>query len=72
MLREKKRVKRYILSELCGLSRDAIRKYERGEAIPTMDSLWAIADEFGVSIDYMIGRTDDPFVYDPATSQKKF
>ncbi|MBQ2743441.1 MAG: helix-turn-helix transcriptional regulator, partial [Oscillospiraceae bacterium] len=34
MLREKRRISRQVLSELCGLSSDAIRRYERGEAEP--------------------------------------
>lgn len=47
------------LSQLCGLKNDdAIRRYERGDAKPGMDSLKAIADYFGVSIDYLYGRTD--------------
>lgn len=48
------------LSQLCGLkSDDAIRRYERGDAKPGMDSLEAIADYFEVSIDYLCGRTDN-------------
>lgn len=47
-----------VVSELCGLSPDAIRRYERGEAKPTVDSLIAIADYFGVSLDYLCGRVD--------------
>lgn len=31
-LRERKRIKQYVLSELCGLHRDAVRRYEAGEA----------------------------------------
>lgn len=47
------------LSQLCGLkNNDAIRRYERGDAKPGMDSLEAIADYFEVSIDYLYGRTD--------------
>lgn len=47
------------LSQLCGLkNNDAIRRYERGDAKPGMDSLEAIADYFAVSIDYLCGRTD--------------
>lgn len=55
-LREKRRISRIVLSELCGLDSDAVRKYERGEREPTMSSLVAIADFFGVSVDYLIGR----------------
>lgn len=63
-LREKKRLKRYVLSERCGLNSDAIRRYELGTAKPTMDAMKSIADEFGVSVDYLMGRTDYPCVVD--------
>ncbi len=63
-LRERKRLKRYVLSERCGLHPDAIRRYELGTAKPTMDALEAIADEFGVSVDYLLGRTDYPAIVD--------
>ena len=57
-LREKKRISRKVLSELCGLNSDAIRRYERGEIEPTLYSLVAIADFFEVSVDYLIGKCD--------------
>ena len=59
MLREQKHISRNVLSELCGLHTDAIRRYERGECEPTKDSLIAIADYFEVSIDYLVGRTEE-------------
>lgn len=58
-LREKRRIKRYILSQRCGLHSDAIRRYERGEQEPDLSSLIAIADFFNVSLDYLCGRTDN-------------
>ena len=57
-LREERRQSRVVVSELCGLSRGAIRYYERGERVPTMDALIAIADYFEVSLDYLTGRTN--------------
>ena len=54
-LREKKRISRRVLSELCGLAPDAIRRYERGESEPSMASLILIADFFDVSTDYLLG-----------------
>lgn len=57
-LREGQHKSRRVLSELCGLSPDAVRRYERGEAKPTMEALIAIADYFCVSIDYLVGRTN--------------
>jgi transcriptional regulator with XRE-family HTH domain len=55
-LREKKRISRKVLSELCGLNPDAVRRYERGEAEPTLHSLVAIAEYFEVTVDYLVGR----------------
>lgn len=57
-LREQQHKSRVVLSELCGLSPDAIRRYERGEAVPTLDALIKIADFFEVSLDYLTGRTN--------------
>lgn len=57
-LRERKRISRKVLSELCGLNSDAIRRYERGEREPTMHSLVAIAEYFEVSVDYLVGRSE--------------
>ena len=57
-LREEKRKSRAVLSELCGLHTDAIRRYERGESEPDLASLIAIADYFEVSLDYLTGRAD--------------
>lgn len=57
-LRDRAGLKRYVLSERCGLHSDAIRRYERGEQEPDLPSLIAIADFFGVSLDYLCGRAD--------------
>lgn len=59
-LREEKRplLSMAVTSELIGLPPDAIRRYERGEANPTVESLAAIADYFKVSMDYLWGRTN--------------
>lgn len=57
-LRTRQRRSRIVVSELCGLPPDAIRRYERGEALPNVESLIAIADYFCVSVDYLVGRTN--------------
>lgn len=57
-LREREGKSRVVLSQLCGLPDGAIRKYERGEITPNVDSLIAIADYFRVSVDYLLGRTN--------------
>ncbi len=57
-LRERRGISRRVLSELCGLHPDAVRRYERSESQPTKDALIAIANFFDVSIDYLVGRND--------------
>ena len=51
--------KKYIISDLCGLDRSTLRRYARGEVEPGRAALEAIADCFGVSADYLMGRTDN-------------
>lgn len=59
-LRERRKLTRATLGELCGLSKDIIRKYERGERKPSVNSLQALADFFGISTDYLLGRNNFP------------
>ena len=55
-LREKQRLSRRTLAELRGLSKNMISLYERGEKAPSVDALIKLADYFGVSIDFLLGR----------------
>lgn len=57
-LREREGMSRLVLSQLCGLPDGSIRRYERGETKPNVESLIAIADYFHVSTDYLLGRTN--------------
>ena len=47
-----------VTSQLMGLPPDALRRYERGEAEPSMSSLQKIADYYHVSVDYLMGRVN--------------
>lgn len=42
------------------LSLRAYQYYERGEREPNLSALIALADYFDVSLDYLVGRSDDP------------
>lgn len=55
-MRERRRMSRTALSECCGLSKNIISRYERGEREPSASSLIKIADFFEVSTDYLLGR----------------
>ena len=46
----------------CNISRIAYYRYESGERLPTYEVLAALADFFGVSVDYLMCRTDNPAV----------
>lgn len=55
-LRERRRISRKALGELCGLSKNIIGQYERGEKVPTVENLVQLADYFEVTVDYLLGR----------------
>lgn len=55
-LRESRGMNRKALGECCGLSKNIIGKYERGERRPTVASLERIADFFSVTTDHLLGR----------------
>jgi len=45
-----------------GIEQALISKYENGERIPTTEALVIFADFYGVSIDYILCRTENPKV----------
>ena len=55
-LRDKRHISRRVLSELCGLNKNTVARYERGVNEPTLASLVALADYFEVSVDYLLCR----------------
>ena len=44
-------------------NQNTISRYETGEREPGIVELIKIADYFNVSIDYLVGRTDNPEFY---------
>lgn len=48
------------LAEYTGVSAVSIQRFEYGSVRPSLDSLISIADFFDVSLDYLVGRSDDP------------
>lgn len=43
-----------------GMSSTVYNRYENGNRVPPLETLVAFADLYGVSLDYLVGRTDDP------------
>lgn len=55
-MRKRKKVNQKALGECCGVSKNTVARWERGERKPGMRSLIKIADFFEVSTDYLLGR----------------
>ena len=58
--REKKDLTQSQLAEISGLQSSAISHFEAGRRSPSFDNLKRIADALGVSIDYLLGRVEEP------------
>ena len=50
------------MAEFLEITEQAYQNYEYGKIKPNFDSLIALADFFDVSVDYLMGRTDEPEV----------
>lgn len=59
-LRKAKGITQKQLATDISASERGIQQYELGERKPTYDMLIALADYFDVSLDYLVGRSDDP------------
>ncbi len=65
-LREQQGMSQAALARTLGASINAINMLEVGSTrAPHIDRLIAIADLFNVSIDYLVGRTDEPRPHRP-------
>lgn len=56
---ERKLLQKDIASSI-GLSLRAYQYYEKGQKEPTLSVLLRLADYFDISLDYLVGRSDDP------------
>ena len=59
-LRKKKGISQLRLATELNTTQNTISRYETGEREPGIDELIKIADYFHVSVDYLIGRTENP------------
>lgn len=48
------------LGEIAGISQFAVSKIEKSERAASIEVLCALADYFDVSLDYLVGRSDNP------------
>lgn len=59
-LLEERNISAYKLSKDTGISEALISYWKNGKQQPKYDSINLLCDYFGVSADYLLGRTDNP------------
>lgn len=60
LLRRQKGLTQIALQMKTGIDQALLSKFESGERVPPTDTLLLLADFYGVSIDYILCRTDNP------------
>ena len=60
MLRKKAGYTQIAVQMKTGIEQALLSKFENGERVPPTDTLIRLADFYGVSIDYILCRTDKP------------
>ncbi|MCL2696589.1 MAG: helix-turn-helix domain-containing protein [Oscillospiraceae bacterium] len=60
MLRKNKNITQEQFANAVNTSNRAMQNYEQGKRKPPYDTLIEIADFFDVSLDYLVGRCDNP------------
>lgn len=62
-IRELRGLSQRKLAEELGMAHSMIYRYESGMSDPTSSTLKALSDRLHVSIDYLIGVTDEPAIH---------
>lgn len=57
-LREESGLTQLAFAKLLNINNSTLCQYENGDRVPSDDIKIRIADHFGVSLDYLLGRTD--------------
>ena len=58
-LRKEKKETQVQVAAAIGVVEQYYQKLEYGENLPGIENAWKLADHFDVTIDYLVGRTDD-------------
>lgn len=60
---QKNGVTAYRVAKGTGISQGLMNEYKNGVKIPTIENLTKIADYLNCSVDYLLGRTDNPEIH---------
>lgn len=58
-LRHVKSISQQDIASSLGVDRTIVSHWERGTRVPSLEIACALADYFDVSLDYLVGRSDD-------------
>lgn len=58
VLRQEKGLKQREMADILGIKLRSYQNYEGGDRRPDYEGLVALADYFGVTTDYLLGRSD--------------
>ena len=61
-LRKSKQISQQQLADYLNLNKSAISRMESAQRAASIEVIYQLADYFDVSIDYLLGRTDNPKV----------
>lgn len=59
-LRKEANITQKSLAEAIGVTPGSLQRFEYGTVRPNIETLVALADYFNVSLDYLVGRSDNP------------
>ena len=59
-LLEERGITAYRISKDTGISDSMLARWKSGERLPSLERVIDLAKYFNVSIDYLVGRSDDP------------
>ena len=63
-MREDLDLRQIDVSYATGIDQKTLSNYETGKTKPDSEALIRLADYFGVSIDYLVGRTEEDIISD--------
>ena len=59
MLRKEKKETQVQTAKAVEITDRQYQRFEAGECLPGFANLWGLADHFGVTMDFLAGRTDE-------------
>ena len=57
-LRKEKGETQVQVANAVGIAEQHYQRFERGANLPNLENAWKLADHFGVTTDYLVGRSE--------------